>query len=73
MKVTRKQVAAALGELGITNRFTLRTVGFEGTSKQVVNIHDWTPNPIADEIRDRLKKLGVLTTFKPKKGTVFVQ
>jgi len=70
MAVTRKQVQGVLDNLGVGNKFSMRTTGFEGTTRPVVTIKDWTPNPLSDVVVDELRRLGVITSFK---GSGFIQ
>ena len=69
--ITRKEVSVILNALGIVNKFSLNSVGFDGAERQVVTVKEWSPNPIAETIKSELKqKLGVLVCFD---GKGFVQ
>jgi len=68
--ITRKQVKHILEGMGIDNKFSLKNVGFNGTDRQVVTIKYWTPNPLAETIKQELQALGVLVMFD---GKGFVQ
>jgi len=65
----RKRVAEVLSQLGITNTFRLKTVGFSDLARgngRFVVIKDWTPNPVADEVKRRLRELGFCVQFEGK-------
>ena len=42
--MTRKEAKAILSNLGVTNRFSLKTVGFSRSSMKVLAVKDWEPN-----------------------------
>lgn len=66
---TRKEIQAKLSSVGVTNKFTLRTVGFSDLARdsaQVCEIQDWTPSENGKLVRDILKPLGVIVMFNGK-------
>ena len=69
--MTRKEVKSLLGTRSITNNFSLKTVGFEGTSRQVVTVKDWQPDPKATDIKADFRQYGVIVDFEPAKGYAF--
>lgn len=63
----RKQVQEALIELGIPNKFTLRTVGFSDLCRSnatVLTITAWKPSSRDDylKVREKARELGVVLT-----------
>ena len=61
--MTRKEAKAILNGMGITNRFSLKTVNFCRSSKQVLTVKDWTPDPKAGEIKAAFT--GIIVEFDP--------
>jgi len=71
-KMSRKEARKILKSVGVDNRFSLRTVNFNWSSRQVLTVKDWHPDPKANEIEDAFKGTGVIVSFKPAEGVVFV-
>lgn len=62
--MTRKEAKTILTNLGITNRFSLRRVGFSDLARgqaQFLTVKDWKPSPKANEIKEAFK--GVIVQF----------
>ena len=66
-EITRKEVRNILASFGLTNRFSLKTIGFESlgyTSAQQVTIKDTILHPIYLDaylaVKKELNALGVL-------------
>ena len=71
--MTRKDAKAILNGLDITNRFTLKTVGFEGrTTLQVLVVKDWRPDPKANQIKAAFKGHGVIVDFESAKDCTYI-
>lgn len=68
----RKEVKQVLDRLGVSNRFTLRTVGFCRETRKVLTIKDWHPDPKANEIKEAFRGTGVIVDFDPAEGVTFV-
>ena len=64
----RKLIAKALADRGITgwSKLTSRMVPnpFGGDDKRFVKVWDWTPNPVADELRRIAKEHGFILEFQ---------
>jgi len=61
--MTRKQVQSILTNLGITNSFTLKTVGFDRDTRQVLTIEHWRPDPKATQIKEAFYPFDVIVDF----------
>ncbi len=62
MKVRRKDAQARLKSVGVDNRFSLRTVHFCRTEKQVATIKDCNPETSFAKILD------LMVDWEPQKG-----
>lgn len=73
-KQARNIALAVLAEFGLTNPVKVRSTTFDcsrfGTNYIAVEIHGWEPNPLADQVENRIKQhcneqcIGVLVSFK---------
>jgi len=61
--MTRKEAKALLTQLGVHNRFSLRSVGFCRETRQVLTVKDWEPAPKATEIKAAFRGHGVIVEF----------
>lgn len=59
----RKEGKAILQSIGITNPFSLKTVGFCRDTRQVLTIKDWEPNPQANAIKAAFRPHQVIVEF----------
>lgn len=71
MDMTRKEVKQILKDIGIENRFSLRTVNFPRRTRQVVTVKDWQPDAKAKEIESLFRGTGIIVDFEPAKGMAF--
>jgi len=70
--MTRKEVRTMLESIGIENNFSLRTVQFEHSARQVATIKNWHPHPKANEIKEAFRGSGVVVMFEPARNMAFV-
>ena len=61
--MTRKQAQLILTNLGITNPFTLKSVGFDRDTRQVLTIKNWQPDPKATQIKEVFRSFDVIVDF----------
>lgn len=59
----RKEVRTILHELGIFNRFSLKTVNFNRDSRQVLTIRDWEPGPKSAEAKAAFQPHKIVVEF----------
>lgn len=64
----RTFIKGVFQELHLSNKFTIRSVGFEGTLRKVVTIKGWEPNPVAECVEKRLRGRGYLVVFTTTQG-----
>ncbi len=64
--MTRKEAKTILNGLGITNRFSLKAVGFSRGSMQVLTIKDWEPTTklMSKVIKGAFRGLWVIVEFE---------
>lgn len=73
--MTRKEVKAILNGLDITNRFTLKTVGFSDIARgqaQVLIVKDWRPDPKAKDIKAAFHGYDVIVDFEAAKDCTYI-
>ena len=73
--MTRKDAKAILTEIGVTNRFTLKTVGFSDIARgqaQVLIVKDWRPDPKAKDIEAAFKGHDVIVDFEAAKDCTYI-
>lgn len=59
----RKQVKQILASVGVSNKFSLKAVGFCRDTRQVLTVKDWTPHPRADEIKEAFRVHKIIVEF----------
>lgn len=63
--MTRKEAKAILNRLGVTNRFSLKTVNFNWDRRKVLTVKDWEPNfKLARAVKEALKPYKVIVEFE---------
>ena len=73
--MTRKEAKAILNKIGVTNRFTLKSISFSDLARcqaQVLIVKDWRPDPKANPIKAAFKGHGVIVDFESAKGCTYI-
>jgi len=59
----RQRVGAVLRKYGLSNKFSVRLVGFSDLARgsaYVVKIKNWQPNPVARNIKEQLSDIAIM-------------